>query len=368
MSGGNRDRDARAIARGFDKRQREFDNRDRDRADEAARRQRLGLPDIDQEAGPHNSPAALRSDALRRIRGEPSIGHTISEFLPDAHDRSRLNLADAGSFVDVADRDALCLPTGTTFRTNPDPTTGGCGPFAAADALQCCEQSDLEFCADVAAIMRGRVRPITNNRGGRIAREILKWMTTYRLNMIPPTKQVSVNTSLEDDRQALKLAILVETSVTLNIMVNHPNENLDVGLGDVRGHVHVRASVPGASVSFASVRDIANKILRVTKLVIHCDIEMGTLGADDVVRLLNRVRYRTIGVTELEFPLPVGIPVESLGPLLIDLGVILGVNWVDRPRRHDGPIWRDALSLSATRFVAVGYDLRDNRVNVRIQR
>lgn len=175
----NRDRDARAIARGFYKRQREFDNRERDRHEEAARRQRNGLADIDQDAGPQNSPAALRTEALRRIRGEPAIGNTISEFLPEALDRSHLNLSDAGSFVDFPNRDALCLSTGSTFRTNPDPTTG-CGPFAATDALGCCEQSDLGFCADVAAIMRGRAYPIINNTGGRIVREIQKWMTTYR--------------------------------------------------------------------------------------------------------------------------------------------------------------------------------------------
>lgn len=358
----DRNRDARAIARGFNKRQREFDNRERDRNEEAARRQRLGLHDIDQDAGPQNSPAALRTAALRRIRGEPAIGNTISEFLPEAHDRSHLNLSDAGSFVDLANRDALCLPTGNTFRTNPDPISG-CGPFATLDDLQCCKQNDLAFCADVAAIMRGRAYPIINNKGGRIAREISKWMQTYSMHMIPLTKEVTVDTSLSDGRQLLKLAILMDTNVTLNIMVSNQNENLDSGLSDVRGHVNVRASVAGASVSFASLDAIANKFLNFKKIVVHCEVDMGTSGANDVAQMIENMRYQTLDVSEIEFPLPAQIPVDSIGPLLINLGATFLATWVDRPRRHDGPVWKVRLG-SRTYTTSVGYDLRDNRITV----
>lgn len=367
MSDDRRNRDARAIARGFSKRQREFDNRVRDRNEESARRQRNGLPDIDPDVGPQNSPAALRTDALRRIRGEPAIGNIISEFLPEARDRSHLNLPDTGSFVNFANRDALCLPTGNTFRTNPEPTTG-CGPFATPDALECCAQSDLEFCADVAAIVRGRPYAFMINDGGRIVREIGEWMTTYKVHMIPLAKQVSVDTSLSDGLQILKLAILMKTDVTLNLMVSHRNENLDIGLSDVRGHVHVRASVPGASVSFASVKAIARNFLFFKSLVVHCEMDMGTSDADDVVDMIRIMCISsTFDVSEVEFPLPVQIPVDSLGPLLINHGTTMGTNWVDRPRRHDGPLWRYRYS-GRTFSTSVTYDLRDNRINVQARR
>lgn len=174
-----------------------------------------------------------------------------------------------------------------------------------------------------------------------------------------------MDTSLSDGLQLLKLAILVETNVALNIMVSHQNENLDIGLCDVRGHVNVRGSVPGASVSFASVRAIARKFLFLKKLVVHCEVDMGTSDANDVVDLIGSMRYKTLDVCEIEFPLPMHIPVDSLGPLLINQGMNVFMNWVDRPRRHDGPLWTYS-TLGRTHSIEVGYDLRDNRVKVQL--
>ncbi|CAN0451523.1 unnamed protein product, partial [Ectocarpus sp. 12 AP-2014] len=217
-------RQERFDIRGYNKRQRDFANRERDGEEEAARRRRLGLADIEQRVGPQNSTEGELRANLQQIRGEPAIGRLLSEYLPEARDRTHLNLSDYGSFIDPEHRHHLCLPTDNTFRTNPDPESG-CGPFTTLHASRCCEQDDLVFCANVAAVMRrAGYNAIVAGLGGRVAREIHRWMQTYRLDLLPPTKEVSVDSSKDDDLEIFKLAVLVETSVTINVGVHLPRQ------------------------------------------------------------------------------------------------------------------------------------------------
>lgn len=356
-------RQERVDIRGYNKRQREFANRERDGDEEAVRRHRLGLDDIDQRVGPQNSQAAERADALQIIRGEPAIGRLLAEFLPEARDRSHLNPSDGGSFVDPANRDTLCLPTGNTFRTNPDPISG-CGPFATLTALQCCEQNDLAFCANVAAVMRDAGYEASTGRiGGRVAREIHMWMQTYKLNMLPTTKEVSVDSSNSDDLEIFKLAVLMTTHVTINVGVHQPSQVLDPDTQELRGIVHVRANAnaPEASVIFSSFAVIISSKFQFKKMVVHCLLDTTGLTVVDVATAINNIAY--IKEAEIEFGLPVAIGVQAVGQALLDNFP----RWIDRPRRHNGPIWKDSRS-SADMILhlstALTYDLQHNRITI----
>ncbi|AAK14437.1 unnamed protein product [Ectocarpus sp. 4 AP-2014] len=349
--------------RGYNKRQRDFANRERDGDEEAARRHRLGLHDIDRRVGPQNSPAAERADALQKIRGEPAIGRLLSEFLPEARDRSHLNPSDGGSFVDPVHRDIVCLPTGNTFRTNPDPISG-CGPFATPNALQCCEQNDLVFCANVAAVMRGAGYSASLGRlGGRVAREIHQWMQTYKLDMLPPTKEVYVDLSKDDDLEIFKLAVLVTTDVTINVGVHQPRQVLDPGIEVLQGIVHVRANAnaPGASVRFSSFADIIRTKFQFKKMVVHCPLDMTGLIVADVATVINDATYTTDA--EIEFGLPAAVGVQAVGQALLNNFP----RWVDRRRRHLGPI-RKQRAHSSDKVMhystALSYDLQRNRITI----
>ncbi|CAM9101271.1 unnamed protein product, partial [Sphacelaria rigidula] len=307
-----------------------------------------------------------RRKGLRSIRDEPALGKLISEYLPEARDRSHLadlNPTDGMSFVNPRNREVICLPTENTFRTNPDKGTG-CGPFASKNAWNCCEQTDTEFCAKVAAVMEqgrdkfdvryGLTHRIFNN--GRIVREIRDWMKTHN---IPLSTEVSLDTAKDDDMKILKLAVFVRTSVTINNTVNQPSENLDESMSNLRSIIHVRAPEggdnTGATVSFVSFRRIAQDFGKRRKLVIHCPVDMTGFGADNVVAMISGARFTTLNTFEYEFPLPLTIPVKSLGPLLI----ASYPGWVDRPRRHDGPIFDNNHER-----VEVNYDLTRNRICV----
>lgn len=358
-------RQERGDIRAYNKRQREFANRKRDGNAEAARRQRLGLDDIDRHIGPQNSLAAERTDALQRIRREPAIGRLLSEFLPEARDRSHLNPSDGGSFVNPENRDALCLPTGNTFRTNPDPISG-CGPFATLDALQCCEQNDLAFCANVAAVMRDAGYGASlDRRGGRVAREMHKWMRTYKLDMLPVTKEVTVDLSTNDGLEIFKLAVLMTTHVTINVGVHQPGQVLDPGIEELRGIVHVRANAnaPGASVGFISFADIIRSKFEFEKLVIDCPLAPNGLTAIGVAIIINGVRARNITRAEIEFGLPMAIQVQAVGQALVDNFP----RWSDRPRRHNGPIRENSTSspdMVLHFSTALTYDLQRNRITI----
>ncbi|CAM9588224.1 unnamed protein product [Ectocarpus sp. 13 AM-2016] len=350
--------------RGYNKRQRDFANRERDGDEEAARRRRLGLADIEQRVGPQNSTAAEIKDNLQKIRGEPAIGRLLSEFLPEARDRSHLNPSDYGSFIDPVHRDRVCLPTGDTFRTNPDPVSG-CGPFTTLlNASQCCEQDDLVFCANVAAVMRrAGYSAAIGLLGGRVVREIHKWMHTYKLDMLPPTKEVSVDSSKDDDLEIFKLAVLVESGVTINVGVHRPRQVLDPGIEVLGGIVHVRANAnaPGASVRFSSFANIIRTKFQFKKMVVHCPLDTTGLTVGDVATAINRAKYPTDA--EIEFGLPVAFGVQAVGQALPNNFPA----WVDRPRRHNGPIRKRSNSIVGivlNHSTALSYDLQRNRITI----
>lgn len=358
-------RQERSDVRGYNKRQRDFANRERDGAEEHERRVRLGLADIEQRVGPQNSTAGEMKDSLQKIRGEPAIARLVSDFLPEARDRSHLNPPDYGSFLDPVHRDMVCLPTGDTFRTKPDPVSG-CGPFTTLqNASQCCEQNDMVFCANVAAVMRGaKYSASIAGTGGRVAREIHRWMQTYKLNMLPHTKEVSVDSSKDDDLEIFKLAVLVKTRVTINVGVHRSRQLLDPGIEELTGIVHVRANAnaPGASVEFGSFADIIRTRFQFKKMVVHCPLDTPGLTVFGVAAALHNSGYPTNA--EIEFGLPVAIGVEEVGQLLMNLG---GPAWVDRPRRHSGPIRKTSTSIMNTVVhgsTALDYDFPQNRITI----
>lgn len=366
------------IGRGFKRRQRDFNSRERDSMQEAETRVRNGLPDIDSRFGPKNAPGREKSLSLRSIRNEQNIGNLISQYLPRARDRSNLapDHAREGFLAYPENRDTICLPTENTFRTNPDRATG-CGPFASLDALNCCVQTDLAFCAKVAAVMKfrktsyageDRFESLTSRvfNDGRIVREIQAWVQTYQLHLIPHDMEVIVDTSNNDDMQILKLSILMHSSVTINIAVSQSNEDLDPGLGQLGGIIHVRGNADGGSISFESLDRILREFHReIKKLVVHCPVDMTGYNLDDVTDMINS--SWTMESIEYEFDLPVTIPVRSVGLELVRTPHQSGFNWIDRPRRNDGPTLKTTYvtgPITISREWELTYDSRLNRLTV----
>lgn len=302
MSSGN---NTRAIERGFKRRTREFENRVRDPEAEATTRQRLRLPDLIAPVTVEEQ----RENALRSIRAEPNIGHLISKFMPEASDRAGLNPSGGGAFVNPENRDRICLPIGNTFRTNPDPNFG-CGPHTSLDdtvtilpggaqvaATQCCVQTDVNFCAKVAAIMYSAGLDF----GGRVVAEIASWLQEYRMGLVDNMygNGVDIDTSNDDGKKIQTLAILTQTGVDLNIGVNDPNEDLANGLINVRSAISVRALTNGGSVSFRSVERIVTQTGMRERLVIHCPVDMTGLDVVDVVDMINNSGYNDNSVLHL---------------------------------------------------------------------
>lgn len=353
-------RESRAIARGFNKRQRDFDNRPRDLDAQEATRRRNNLPD--PALGPRNSPEEeqreRRIDGLRSIRGEPAIAHSISEFLPEARDRSHLNRADAGSFVDPVHREVLCLPTGGTFRSNPDPESG-CGPFTTVDALQCCVQEDLDFCVKVAAILRRRrFQESGLESAGRIAKEILEWVQENNPDLILNTEEVELDTSRAGDVQLQDFALLVRTSAPLEISINRPNEMLHPYLRRVGGTIRVRAAFNTvATLSFASLRNLVTQSGMRASVIIDCPVNMGGHGVHDVANMIITSARAIMHDIEYEFDVPFAIPVRDVGQQI--LAIDASGRWVDRPRRHNGPMYDYGRSRTV-----VSYDIQRNRIFV----
>lgn len=353
-------RESRAIARGFNRRQRDFDNRPRDLDAEEATRRRNNLPD--PALGPPNSPEAeqreRRIDGLRSIRGVPGIAHSISEFLPEARDRSHLNSADAGSFVDPVHRGVLCLPTGETFRTNADPESG-CGPFTTVDALQCCVQEDLGFCVKVAAILRRRWFQSSGlESAGRIAKEILEWVQENNPDLILNTVEVELDTSRAGDVKLQDFAILVRTFAPLAISISRPNEMLHPDLRRVGGTIRVRAAFNTvATVPFASLRNLVTSFGSRANVIIDCPVDMGGSGVDDVANMIITSARAIMPDIQYEFDVPFAIPVRDVGQQI--LAINDSGRWFDRPRRHNGPIY-----FYGGRQALVSYDIQRNRIFV----
>lgn len=288
----------------------------------------------------------------RKIRGEPGIGIRAAGFL-GARDRTNLHLGLR--MIDTCDRDKICLPTGDVFRTLPQDDTG-CGSFTSLDATECCVQDDIHFCANVAAIMRDAFEP---DQAGGIVQKMYAWIRTVKTEHIPENMEVTIQPWKADHQLLLELAMLVQATVTLNIEVRLPNEDLNVGFSKLASDVHVRASEIDATVSFDSMANIlTNDMLNGTiqKLLIHCPLDMTGVDIQHVVDLINECdQYAGV---EYAFTLPPAIPVRAVGAQLID-SPHLGVPWVARPRRHNGPKWTEF-----HRSKEVGYDLDQNRITV----
>lgn len=222
----------------------------------------------------------------------------------------------------------------------------------------------LDQSANVAAVMRGAGYSASLGRlGGRFASEIHKWMQTYKLHLIPPTKEVSIDTSNNDDLEIFKLAVLVTTDVTINIGVHQPRQALDQDIEVLRGIVQVcaNAATPGASVSFNSFADIIRSKIQFTKMVVHCPVDTTGFNVVSVASVINNANYPTNA--EIEFGLPVAIGVQSVGQVLVNNFP----TWEERPRRHNGPIRKKSRSDSDMVLhysTALSYDIQENRITI----
>lgn len=304
------------------------------------------------------------------IRREPGIGAEISQYLPAANDRYKIlekkNRGDRGGgggggsgggfLVFPEDKDKICLPT-DVFRTNPEP--GGCAPFTVPeDTGSCCVQSNLDFCSSVSAIIRGK--DDFRDSGGRIVTEMYMWLRTVRADLLPDDKEVDIDTSTNDGKQLLELAVKMSTDVYIHLALHQPNQTLADDISDLRGTVRVYAGANGATINFASLRDIITSGTNLRNLRIDCPVEFAVTDDESaVVDLISETQsFNSDTNMEYSFTLPPRIPVRSVGSEL---------EWIahweqETPGLSDGPIRRvDGETVTVT------YNVPQNRIFVRVE-
>lgn len=295
------------------------------------------------------------------VRRVPGIGAEISQYLPEVRDRSQLSEqknrggggGGDGFLVFPEDKDKICLPT-NVFRTNPEPH--GCAPFTEPENEgSCCVQSNLEFCASVSAILRGKeeYRP----SAGRITKEMYAWLKTIRSDLLPDDKEVHIGTSTNDGKQLLDLAVNMSTDVSIHLALFQPNQTRRDDISELRGVVRVHAGANGATMNFASLMDIVQSQSNLRRLIVDCGIDIpNTANEHGVTDAINDTQsWNSDTNFEYELQLPQRIPVLSVGHELVNLG------WVTR-QPPNGPI----RSVSGE-IVAVTYDVQQNRIFVHVQ-
>lgn len=176
----DKDRATQALVNDIKRRDRWFEERERDDDENNARRERLGMKD--RGVLPEYSRAELqrrwrenRAESRDAIAGSRDLVGSLSQYTTNARDRTNLSTAlrktnpdpepqNPGALPPWHAREDLCLPekigagvdSVNIFRTNPDPDPEiGCGPFMnRAPRGTCCHQQNLDLCAAVAAIVR----------------------------------------------------------------------------------------------------------------------------------------------------------------------------------------------------------------------
>ena len=98
------------------------------------------------------------------------------------------------------------------------------------------------------------------------------------------------------------------------------------------------------------------------KLVVHGPLDMTGRTVEDVASAIDLAVYPQNA--EIEFGLPVAFGVQQVGQALLNN---YPASWVDRPRRHNGPIRkysRNSDDMFVDIFTALSYDLQRNRITI----
>ena len=307
-----------------------------------------------------------------KIRSKPVIGYNISQFLSQTSDRSQLAESKnkglgrrrypyEGFLVHPDDKDKICIPSGDVFRTHPDPEEG-CAPFTVAEqGGTCCVQTDLVFCAAVAAIIRGREEDVDDffpREIPRIPNEIYMWLSERKPQLLLPDHEVRVDTSTSDGRQLIDFAISMSTDTPIRLELHQPNQILPENISHLRGRVTVDVGGTGVgSLNFTSLRDIVQNGSTLRNLSIDCAVDIPAAQDEHHVAAMiyNFQSWESAINFQFSFPLPQRIPVQSVGQ------VLAGFNgWSARPGPEEGPIreHEDGEQTSTT------FDLARNRIIV----
>lgn len=246
----------------------------------------------------------------QRISNEPAISQRIAQFLPSAHERS--SLVSRAFLARPANNDRLCLPTGSTFRTNPE--AGRCTPWTSLDARsQCCVQSDAAFLKKVAAIMRGALAEFHRDR---IAHEIHRWMETVTAPFSHIPANISVDFSdAHGNKELLKLAVKAQTNIPIEVRLTGANQTIDAGefdLGRLRGPLRLTSGANG-SVAYASLGEMLQDGPYLESLVVDCPIVFTNPSPVVVAQLIDDSRNtKQDDVFRYEFTLPLTISVTDV--------------------------------------------------------
>lgn len=307
-------------------------------------------------SGPQNP-----KEARRAIRDTHELGRKISEYLPEAKDRSKLLPYLTHSTLEPPPsqdmRHTICLPKyNTVFRTQKD--ASGCGPFANQESeneLCCTQLRDSVLCASVFAILNGTEEEALRDpaRVGRIEREMYAWMKEVNPGMLPPFPLVNIDTDGgADDEALMKLAIKTWTSARIEIGLHLENQDLPVypdhqqlhsdnhTVATLRGDVRIYGHTLDASLSFDAFRTMLDMPLY-RECRIDCDIDCTNIDEYDVAEVVGwsavfmaKSNHDTFS---LQFGLPNTLQVMLVGARLLGLAPP-HVQWHARPGFYNGPM------------------------------
>ena len=301
-----------------------------------------------------------------KIRSKPDIGYNISQFLSQMSDRSQLveskNKGNGrrrppydGFLVHPDDRDRICLSTRDAFRTHPDPEDGSCAPFTVSEqGGTCCVQTNLVFCAAVAAIIR-REGNLVPREVPRIPNEIYMWLTERRPDLLLVDHEVRVDTSTSDGQTLLDFAAYMRTRTPIRLALDHHWQILPGDVLNLGGRVTVDEGTAGVgSLDFISLEGmVTDPSTSFPYLSVDCAVDI--LPAQNEVAVATMINNTTSRNDYFEYSLmlPQRIPVQSVGQQLVAQG------WHARPGPTNGPTQETAgIELEIT------YNLLQNRIFV----
>ena len=334
-------------------------------------------------------------EARKAIRDTHELGREISEYLPEAKDRSKLLPYLTHSTLEPPPaqdmRHTICLPKdNTVFRTQKD--ASGCGPFVSQEEeneLCCTQQSDSVLCASVFAILNGTTQRVLRNpyKVGRIEREMYAWMKELNPGMLPIFPVVNINTDGgAGDEALMKLAIKTWTSARIEIGLHLENQDLptypyqgeidahDDTVAHLRGDVRIYGHELGASLSFDAFRTMLDMPL-CRELRIDCSIDCTNINEYHVAELVGWSPLFMASSNHDTFSLQFGLP-DTLQVMLVGVE-LLGleephIQWYARPGFYNGPtatFVEDVEDVEdgevARRYVTTCDYLTDNRICIR---
>ena len=383
-----RERALRAAERDIKRYDREFENRPRDFS---AEQQRRSLYNFGTN-GPQNP-----KEARKAIRDTHEVGREISEYLPEAKDRSKLLPYLTHSTLEPPPaqdmRHTICLPkNNTVFRTQKD--ASGCGPFVSQEdgnELCCTQLSDSALCASVFAILNGTSREMLQDpqRVGRIEREMYAWMKELNPGMLPAFPVVNINTGGgAGDEALIRLAVKTETSARIEIGLHLQNQDLPRypyvpelfpflhfhdTINKLSGDVRIYAHELGASLSFDAFSESVD-VTSCREVCIDCPIDCNNRDEFDVaetIRLATRFYMNSRHDTFLlRFGLPNAISVFSVGAELLGNTPPTQTQWQQRTGIMNGPTstFQHVRDGVTRRYVVTVDYIEGNRICVRCAR